>query len=94
LRNVFERGRILAELGHCPSTPPRVPTAPSPPSVATISHEIRTPMNGVIGTVEVLRLTALTGEQVELVDTISESRQQPARGDATRSSTFPRSRRT
>jgi len=41
--------------------------------LATMSHEIRTPMNGVIGMVDVLHQTSLTGPQVEMVDLIRES---------------------
>ena len=41
--------------------------------LATMSHEIRTPMNGVIGMIEVLQQSALTGEQVEMADLIRES---------------------
>ncbi len=41
--------------------------------LATMSHEIRTPMNGVVGTVDVLRQTALQTDQLELVDIIRDS---------------------
>ena len=41
--------------------------------LATMSHEIRTPMNGVIGMVDVLHQTSLTGQQVEMVDLIKDS---------------------
>ncbi|MEO8297555.1 MAG: CHASE3 domain-containing protein [Burkholderiales bacterium] len=41
--------------------------------LATMSHEIRTPMNGVIGMVDVLHQTSLTGSQVEMVDLVRES---------------------
>lgn len=41
--------------------------------LAAMSHEIRTPMNGVIGMIDVLQQTSLTGPQVEMVDLVQES---------------------
>jgi len=41
--------------------------------LATMSHEIRTPMNGVLGMAELLRGTALSGQQRKFVDTIHSS---------------------
>ena len=41
--------------------------------VATMSHEIRTPMNGIVGSLDLLRRTALAGEQVELVQVMHRS---------------------
>ncbi|MGH8437456.1 MAG: ATP-binding protein [Pseudomonas sp.] len=41
--------------------------------VATISHEIRTPLYGVLGTLELLGLTALTPQQRVYLDTIDSS---------------------
>ncbi len=41
--------------------------------LATMSHEIRTPMNGIIGTVDLLRNTSLSGHQQRLTSTIRDS---------------------
>ncbi len=41
--------------------------------LATMSHEIRTPMNGIIGTVDLLRNTMLSSNQLRLSNTIRES---------------------
>ena len=41
--------------------------------IATMSHEIRTPMNGVMGMLELLSLTKLTGEQRTTLEIICES---------------------
>jgi len=41
--------------------------------LATMSHEIRTPMNGVLGMVELLRDTGLSGRQKQYLDAIKHS---------------------
>src|SRR3989338_733324 len=41
--------------------------------LANMSHEIRTPMNGVIGMLEVLQQSSLTGQQVEIANVIHDS---------------------
>jgi PAS domain S-box-containing protein len=41
--------------------------------LATMSHEIRTPMNGMLGTLELLGLSALDARQREMLDVVSES---------------------
>ncbi|WP_431854636.1 response regulator [Azospirillum sp.] len=41
--------------------------------LATMSHEIRTPMNGVLGMLELIALTPLTGEQQALLTTVRDS---------------------
>jgi len=41
--------------------------------LATMSHEIRTPLHGVIGFVSLLKQTALSGDQLEIVGSIEQS---------------------
>ena len=41
--------------------------------LATMSHEIRTPLNGIIGMADLLGISALTGPQREMVQTIGTS---------------------
>jgi PAS domain S-box-containing protein len=41
--------------------------------LANMSHEIRTPLNGVVGMLDVLRQSALTEPQYQMLDTISQS---------------------
>ncbi|MFH7325159.1 PAS domain S-box protein [Desulfurivibrio sp. C05AmB] len=41
--------------------------------LATMSHEIRTPMNGVIGMIDVLQQSSLTGSQMEMANIIHDS---------------------
>lgn len=41
--------------------------------IANMSHEMRTPMNGVLGLLEVLRVSSLTPDQLELVRIAKES---------------------
>ena len=48
-------------------------TAAKSQFLATMSHEIRTPMNGVLGSLELLRRSALSDEQRRLVRTASTS---------------------
>ncbi|MBT3990016.1 MAG: HAMP domain-containing protein [Rhodospirillaceae bacterium] len=41
--------------------------------LATMSHEIRTPMNGVIGMIDLLAQSKLSGEQMEMANTVRSS---------------------
>ncbi|TAD90329.1 MAG: response regulator [Alphaproteobacteria bacterium] len=43
--------------------------------LAAMSHEIRTPLNGVIGSLELLRFTTLSPDQVDCVDTAESAAQ-------------------
>ncbi|MCP4040801.1 MAG: response regulator, partial [Gammaproteobacteria bacterium] len=68
LRETLESAEILAEeakaASHAKSN-----------FLASMSHEIRTPMNGVLGMAELLDGTALSKEQQEFLDTITQSGQ-------------------
>ena len=41
--------------------------------LANMNHELRTPMNGIIGMAELLRMTALSEEQLQYLDTLDVS---------------------
>jgi two-component system sensor histidine kinase RpfC len=41
--------------------------------LANMSHEMRTPLNGIVGVVDLLKTTALSGQQVELVGLLRHS---------------------
>ena len=41
--------------------------------LATMSHEIRTPMNGILGMAELLKLSGLTGDQLDYVRVLQDS---------------------
>ncbi len=72
LQDISERREIIAELTLAREEAEQANRAKSA-FLATMSHEIRTPMNGVIGMVDVLAHSRLSGHQAELVDTIRAS---------------------
>ena len=41
--------------------------------LANMSHEMRTPLNGIVGVVDLLKTTALSGQQIELVSLLKHS---------------------
>jgi PAS domain S-box-containing protein len=65
-QNLLESNRLLSE------EKVRAESAVNAKSqfLANMSHEIRTPMNAVLGTAQILKMTDLTEEQQEYVDTI------------------------
>ncbi|MGN6318350.1 ATP-binding protein, partial [Trinickia sp.] len=70
--DVTESRRATRQLDHAPAHA-EAATRPKSAYLATMSHEIRTPMNGVIGMIEVLSQTPLSGDQGDMVGTIRES---------------------
>ena len=72
LRDIRERQRVVADLRRARAAAEESSKAKSA-FVATMSHEIRTPMNGVIGMIDILRGTALDGEQHQMLALAHES---------------------
>ncbi len=70
--DISERARIMKDLEQARLEAEQANQAKSA-FLAAMSHEIRTPMNGVIGMVDVLQQTSLSGYQVEMVNLIRES---------------------
>lgn len=72
LRDIRERTRIMKDLEQARYDADRANRAKSD-FLAAMSHEIRTPMNGVLGMIEVLHQSGLTGQQLEMANLIRES---------------------
>ena len=72
LRDVCERMRIMADLEQARNNAEQANRAKSA-FLSAMSHEIRTPMNGVVGMIDVLQQSNLTGPQIEMANIIHDS---------------------
>ncbi len=72
MRDIREHVRIREDLEQARLEAEQADQAKSA-FLAAMSHEIRTPMNGVIGMIDVLSQTSLSGYQKEMTDLIRES---------------------
>ncbi|MBX3616095.1 ATP-binding protein [Nitrosomonas sp.] len=72
LRDIREHVRIMQDLRQAQVDADQANKAKSA-FLAAMSHEIRTPMNGVIGMIDVLRQTSLSGYQMEMANLIRDS---------------------
>ncbi len=72
MRDIREHVRIMKDLEQARNEAEQANKAKSA-FLAAMSHEIRTPMNGVVGMIDMLRQTSLSGYQVEMADLIRDS---------------------
>ncbi len=72
MRDIREHVRMMGDLMQARNEAEQANKAKSA-FLAAMSHEIRTPMNGVIGMIDVMRQTSLSGYQMEMANLIRDS---------------------
>ena len=72
MRDIREHVRIMKDLEQASKEAEQANEAKSA-FLAAMSHEIRTPMNGVVGMIDMLRQTSLSGYQMEMANLIRDS---------------------